>query len=180
MRTWILLIFLALLGYGGFVWLDLRGGPDDKVASYLNAIANADERGALAVWELPTWSLPNDPRSAMLAKRRQAVTEELLSAHVGKDFTVLDTEWWDTCCEPHLARDPGQARFARLHVQVHGQGQEDRVYVFDVAKVDRVGWFPASDLLPRRWVVHDIYSANQTPLTFRWVRAKDGSSHALP
>lgn len=180
MRRLIFLILLALLGGGLFVWLDSRQGPGDKVAAYVSAVANADERRALATWELPTWALPNDPHSAMLAERRQAVTQELLVSHIGADFTVLETEWWDTCCEPHLARDPGQARLARLRVQLRGQSQGDLVYVFDVARVDRVGWFPASDLLPRRWVVHDVYPANQMPLTFRWVRTSEGSSHPLP
>lgn len=178
MRWWTLLILVALVGGGWLLGSDARRGPTDRVAEYVGAIADRDERGALAAWQLPPWPLP-DGRSTTLAERRQAVTMALLAAPP-LEFTVLDTEWWNTCCEPHLVPDPAQARFARLRVQLQAQGQAPVVYIFDVAQVGRAGYFPGSHLIPVRWTVQDVYPADQDPLVFRWLREADNRTHALP
>jgi len=59
--------------------------PEARIRTYVRAVLRDDEEAALAAWELPSWELPNG-RSTALAKRRQAVTRELIAADLQDDF----------------------------------------------------------------------------------------------
>jgi hypothetical protein len=166
-RVGIAAVLLLALAFTWIVWDDgrvtvrvaleglTRSEPDRAVALYVDALTARDAPLALGRWTVP----PNAP-DALLA-RRAAVTDQLLGTTT---YRVTRTEWWGTCCEPHIIRDD-QARyagFARLWVDLDG-----RPYVFDVHTWPQYQYFD-DDGRPRTWVIWDVYPASEGPLLFRW------------
>ena len=148
--------------------LEQIGGntPTARARAYAEAILRGDEEAALAIWELPSWELP-DGRLAALAERRKAVTRELIAADLQEDFLILHTEWWRTCCEPGVICDSREAGGARITVQFLDRRGLPVTYVFDVFHRDGPYWGAAAGYPPRHWVLRDVYARGQEPLFWR-------------
>ena len=142
--------------------------PEARIKTYVNAVLRGDEEAALAVWELPSWELPNG-QSVALAERRQAVTRELIAADLQDDFLILRTEWWRTCCEPGVTCDSRNAGGARISVQFLNQQGLPVVYFFDVFHRHGSYWGAAAGYPTRHWTLRDVYAQDQEPLFWRWV-----------
>lgn len=139
-----------------------------KVAAYVRSVARGDRRAALAVWEVPGWE-GHDGWQASLGERRERVTDELIAAGIDSEFTILNVEWWGTCCEPSPIDDPRQAGGARLRVQLIRQDRSPSCYVFEVFVRDGAYWGAAAGYPPRHWALRDVYPEGQEPLFWRWV-----------
>lgn len=135
--------------------------PQAKVASYLALVARGDRDGALALW-------PVDERlGPEYEERRHSVTTEL--ERLGPDLShqVLEIEWWSTCCEPGVITDSRGAGFARLWVEVSGDG-EARQYVFDVLVRGGAYWGRMEGYPVRRWQILDVYPVEEGSLVWGW------------
>lgn len=139
-----------------------------KVAAYVRAVARGDERAAFAVWELPSWE-GYDGWHTTLSERRQQVTDELMTAGIGSEFTILNVEWWGTCCEPSPTHNPREAGGVRFRVRLLGHDGSPLCYVFDVFVRDGAYWGAAAGYPPRQWALRDVYSQGQEPFFWRWV-----------
>jgi len=142
--------------------------PEARIKAYVQAVLRDNEEAALAAWELPSWELPNG-RSTALAKRRQAVTRELIAADLQDDFMVHRPEWWRTCCEAGVTCDSLNAGGARISVQFLDQQELPVTYIFDVFHRDGSYWGAAAGYPPRHWVLRDVYARGQEPLFWRLV-----------
>ncbi len=139
--------------------------PQTKVSSYLELVASGAREEALALW--PALWPANERLGPEYEVRRQSVTSEL--EELGAELTprVLNTEWWGTCCEPHLTTDSRGAGFARLWVEV-SRGDEPRQYVFDVLVLDWPYWGEMQGYPVRHWQIVDVYPAGEEPLLWGW------------
>ena len=153
------------------IWMDVReritgNTPEARVRAYVSAALRGDEDTALRLWELPTW---DHSHLSDLTDRRQAVTRELIGAELQKDFLILHTEWWGTCCEPGVVCDPHDAGGARMSVQFLDQEGLPVTYIFDVFHRGGSYWGGAAGYPPRDWVLRDVYPRGDDPLFWRWV-----------
>ena len=142
--------------------------PQAKATAYVRAVLRGDEQAALDLWELP--SLQNQEQLEALAERRQQVTSELIAARINPEFTILDTEWWATCCEPTVIRDPRWTRSAggaRMTVQLLDNKGLPIIYVLDVFVRDGPYWGAAAGDPFRHWALRDVYLEGQEPLYWR-------------
>jgi len=139
--------------------------PHAKITAYLQAVLRHDRRAALDLWE-PAASQPEQLEA--LRQRREQVTDELLTAGM-TDFTVLEPEWWTTCCEPHVTCSSRNAGGARTRVQVLDDKGMPLLYTFDVFTREQPYWGDAMGNPPRQWVIRDIYASDQEPLFWRLV-----------
>jgi hypothetical protein len=166
-RVGIAAALLLALAFTWIVWDDgrvmvrvaleglTRSEPDRAVALYVDALTARDAPLALG-----RWTVPPNASDALFARRTQ-VTAQLLGTAT---YRVTRTEWWSTCCEPHIIPD-SQARyagFARLWVDLDG-----KPYVFDVHTARHYDYFD-DDGRPRGWVVWDVYPTSERPLHFLW------------
>lgn len=127
-----------------------------RVDAYLGAIMRGDEYTALALWQLD-----EKVTRAGVPDRRMAVTGVLISARPTA-YRVLKTEWWTTCCDPHLVDGPRNAGLARIQVAIDGAD----TYVFDVLTHDTVYWGDAAGNPPHNWTLRDVYRSGDRPLFF--------------
>jgi hypothetical protein len=143
--------------------------PRAKIAAYVQAILRGDEQAALDLWE-PA-HLANQEQAQALSERRRLVTRELCAARASlkPGFVILRTEWWGTCCEPTVASDSRDAGGARVQVQFVDDRDRPVVYVFDVFVRDLPYWGAATGYAYRRWVIRDIYRAEDEPYFWRLV-----------
>lgn len=139
-----------------------------EVAAYVRAIARGDEGAAYAVWELPSWEGYEGWHTA-LSERRQSVTGKLMAAGIDSDFTILNVEWWRTCCEPGVILNPREAGGVRFRVKLWDRDGSPLVYIFDVFVRGVTYWGAAAGYPPRHWMLRDVYPPNQEPLFWRWV-----------
>ncbi len=179
----LLALLLAVAGFafvGLYIYPDgialreeiMGNGPQAKVEAFVQTIARGDEKATLDLWELP--HLANQEQSAALSERRRQVTAELLAARIRPELTILDVEWWGTCCEPSATRDPRFARGAggaRIRVQLVDNRDLSYdakgfpfIYTFDVFVRDLPYWGGL-----RHWVIRDVYREGQEPLFWRLV-----------
>lgn len=135
--------------------------PQGKVSSYLELVASGAREEALALW-------PADERLGPLYEaRRQSVTTELEDLEADLSHRVQKTEWWSTCCEPHVITDSRDAGVARLWVEV-SRGDEPRQYVFDVFGRGASCWPGMEGCAVRRWQILDVYPSGEEPLVWGW------------
>ena len=127
-----------------------------RVDAYLGANMRGDEYTALALWQLD-----EKVTRAGVPDRRMAVTGVLISARPTA-YRVLKTEWWTTCCDPHLVDGPRNAGLARIQVAIDGAD----TYVFDVLTHDTVYWGDAAGNPPHNWTLRDVYRSGDRPLFF--------------
>jgi hypothetical protein len=127
-----------------------------RVDAYVGAVVRGDEPAALATWELD-----QKLTHAGVADRRTAVTAALVSAHPTA-YHVLTTEWWTTCCDPHLIDGPRNAGLARMTVAIDAAG----TYVFDVLARDTAYGGDAEGNPPHHWTLRDVYRSGDRPLFF--------------
>ena len=125
-----------------------------------------DEEAALAVWELPSWELP-DGRSTALAGRDQAVTHELPSSDLQDDFMIHRPERCNTCYEPGVICDSHDAGGAGMPVQLLDQRGLPVTVIFDVFHPDGPYWSAAMRYPLRHWVLRDVYARSEEPLFWR-------------
>lgn len=166
--------FLALLGGNttAAVVETLTGEtPQAKIEQYVHALARGDQAQALALWELPTWQLPNDTLPQLRA-RRQNVTHELYQLAHSVKFRIRAVEWWGTCCEPHVIQSPPDAGGARVRVEFMDANQKPRIYVFDLFTREQPYWGAALNYPPRQWMIRDIYPETQTPLFWTFIASQ--------
>jgi hypothetical protein len=184
-RTALLLIFTGLVGLGALAtWLALAlpgtalraavverlagETPQAKIDTYVQALRRGDSQAAAAAWELPDWELP-EGRSALLAARREQATRDLMAAAIQRDYLLIHTEWWRTCCEPAPICDAREAGGARVTVQFLDRIGRPLSYTFDLFTRDGAYWGGAMGYPPRRWALRDVYPAGQEPLFWRFV-----------
>ena len=148
----------------------LRGEtPAAHIRTFLRAIDRGDLEEAEARWLLPDWELA-DGRSEALAERRHQIIEELVESDLSIDtYTVLDTEWWRTCCEPGVIDDPHGAGGARVRVQFLDSAGHPTRYTFDVFALGGSYWGAAEGWPARRWALRDVYGEGEEPLFWRMV-----------
>jgi hypothetical protein len=139
--------------------------PQAKIAAYLQAILQHDKRAALDLWEPQA---PDPERYDALRQRREKITDELLAVGM-TDFTVLEPEWWTTCCEPQVTCESRNAGGARIQVQILDDEGMPLLYTFDVFAREQPYWGDAMGNPPRHWVIRDVYALDQEPLFWRLV-----------
>jgi hypothetical protein len=167
-------------------WEILTGRtPQARILAFLKAIRQGDREGALSQWQLPEWQEALPERYAELSRRREAVTEALLAVHLDGDMVILSTEWWTTCCEPHVTCDASNAGGARVHVQVLDDTGAPDAYWFDVFAREQPYWGDAMGNPLRCWVIRDVYPVHEEPLFWRLVyesnvRSLDANSTSPP
>lgn len=135
--------------------------PRAKVSSYLELVASGAREEALALWPADEGLGPE------YEVRRQSVTTELEELGAEVSHRVLITEWWSTCCEPHVITDSRVAGFARLWVEV-SRGDEHRQYVFDLFGRGASCWPGVDGCAVRRWQIVDVYPTGEEPLVWGW------------
>lgn len=140
--------------------------PQALIARYLTAIAAGDRQSALA-----SWSPPEMPNAALLA-RRQATTDELLAYGPRLEYRVLDVVWWRTCCEPGVIDDADEAGGARVRIALTGRDRPEKVYVFDLL-VPGGYWGAAAGYPVREWAIVDLYPEEAGPLAWPWRQQDD-------
>ena len=129
---------------------------ESRVEAYLDAVMRGDEPAALAVWEL------DDKRvHAGVADRRATVTAALGAARPS-GYHFVKTEWWTTCCDPHLVDGPNNAGLARMTVTIDGAG----TYLFDVLAHETAYGGDAEGNPPHHWTLRDVYRTGDRPLFF--------------
>lgn len=174
-RVGIITIILIGMGIGVF-WLftafphDIREQltgeiPQAKVTAYLHAISQHDTKAALGLWEPQA---PNPEQLDALQQRREKVTDELLATGM-TDSRIFETEWWTTCCEPHVTCSSRNAGGARIQVQILNDKGLPLLYIFDVFAREQPYWGDAMGNPPRHWVIRDLYALGQEPLFWRLV-----------
>jgi len=139
--------------------------PEAKIAAYMRAIVRGDREAALGAWEL---GAAQQPHYEALEQRREQVTNELLALGV-REFTILEHQWWTTCCEPHVICDARNAGLARVWVQVLDDQGNPQGYILDVLTREQPYWGDAMGNPFRRWVIRDVYPTGEEPLYWRWV-----------
>lgn len=168
--TAVALVALSILGSNlscgvgnRLVELALGQTPQNKIGNYLGAIARGDRQAALDLWSRSTSPGPTGDLQA----RREVVTDDLLAYGRRLEYTILEVEWWRTCCEPAVIDDPDQAGGARVRVAVSGKDLPGKVYRFDLV-VPGGYWGDAAGNPARRWVLVDIYPDEEAPLAWPW------------
>ena len=130
--------------------------PEQRVASYVAAVARGDAVAAARSWSAG---------SAWLEARHRSRTEELIAASPRPSARVDRTEWWWICCaavEPAASRE--KATFARMWV-VLDLAAGPRTLVFDVSALDTT---PMFDGLPaREWRIVDVHEDPPPPMPRR-------------
>ncbi len=139
--------------------------PEAKIAAYMTAVRRGDREAALGAWELGS---PQKLHYEALEQRREQVTDELLALEIS-EFTILEYEWWTTCCEPHVTCNARNAGGARVRVQVLDAQGNPQGFIFDVFTREQPYWGDAMGNPLRRWVIRDVYAAGDEPLYWRWV-----------
>ncbi|HIC94207.1 MAG TPA: MBL fold metallo-hydrolase, partial [Anaerolineae bacterium] len=130
--------------------------PQAKVGAFLDVLRRGDQAAALTMWP------PNERLGPEFEERRHAVTRELSALGSELSYSILDIEWWRTCCEPGVIENPHDAGFARLRVAVG-----ETVYIFDV--LARMGYWGELEGYPvRRWRIIDVYPEGEAHLAFPW------------
>lgn len=127
--------------------------PEDRVAAYLEATARGDEAAALSVWQMWTCCTPRPELEA----RRADLTRELASLRAGQAFSIGTVEWWRTCCEPGIIKDPSGAGRARIFVRTADQAGRDHDLVFEVWVKDGAWWGDAGGQTRRDWTLREVY-----------------------
>ncbi len=141
--------------------------PQAKLETYVYAIAKGDQETALDQWEMP--HLSNQEQLDALAERRKHVTSDLLAAKLNSQFTILDIQWWSTCCEPGVLEESRDAGGARIRVWLLDKKGLRLIYVFDIFVRDLPYWGAAEGYPFRHWVIRDVYPEGQEPLYWRFV-----------
>lgn len=134
--------------------------PEARVAAYLEATARGDETAALAVWQPWTCCIPRPELEA----RRSDLTRELASVHAGKSQSIRMIEWWRTCCEPGIIKDPAGAGRARIFVHAVDQEGRDHDLVFEVWVKDGAWWGDAGGQTRRDWTLREVYRRGERSL----------------
>jgi hypothetical protein len=135
--------------------------PQAKVSSYLELVDSGSREDALGLWPA------NEGLGPEYEARRQSVTTELEELGPELSHRVLKTEWWSTCCEPHVITDSRDAGFARLWVEVF-RGDEPGQYVFDVIGRGASCWPGMEGCAVRRWRILDVHPSGEEPLVWGW------------
>lgn len=164
---------LTLGGYSPNMLLELASNetPGARVSDYLRVIQTQDRAGALEAWTLPA---PNAKSFTSLNERRSQITDELLGRSI-TGFTILDTQWWGTCCEPGVTTLARNAGGARLHVQLMDAQGRPWQYIFDV--FTNGSYFGDAIGNPyRHWLLRDVYPSDEPPLF--WTLVYSGEVHA--
>ena len=127
--------------------------PETRVEAYLQATARGDEPGALGVWQTWTCCIPRPELEA----RRSDLTRELVTLGVGRRVSIRMTEWWRTCCEPGIIKDPRNAGRARIFVKASDREGRDHDLVFEVWVRDGAWWGDAGGQTRRDWTLREVY-----------------------
>ena len=161
---------LTLGEYSPNMLLELIFGqtPQAKITRYLESIQSQDREAALEAWFLPASTSMTFPA---LSERRVQVTAELLTRQI-TGFTIFETEWWRTCCEPGVTCQSRNAGGARVRVQVldaHGRPWQ---YTFDVFTLGP--YFGAAAGNPfRYWQLRDVYLSDELPIFWTLSSTRD-------
>ena len=177
-RIGVLFIFLIGIGIGASgLWLAIQNIdglryflldhptgnlPKEKVDAFVQSIIQGNKTAAVKLWEIHDQSSP-EQKNAM-EKRQEIVISALLSADINPEYTILEIEWWRTCCEPGVINNSRDAGGARIKVQFLGKDELPIVYTFDVFTHDQPYWGEAEGYPPRDWVIRDVYPENKKPL----------------
>jgi hypothetical protein len=161
----VVVLYFAGLRFVGPIQEVVRGEyPSARIEAYLAAV----RKGALAD-ATAAWHAPEGPSPSRLRERRAAVTAELIGARLRSGHEVLNTEWWGTCCEPHLVTSQRDAGLARVRVRLQREDGTPLDYTFDV-KTPGAYWGAAMDYPAREWRLVDVYPDGDEPMAFKWVR----------
>ena len=172
-------VFLAgiVIGAGG-LWLAVQNStelcyyllehstgnqPQEQVDAFVQAVVRGDRSAAVELWEIGDTYFQSD-----LVRRRERVIDDLLAAGIKPDYSILDVEWWTTCCEPSVTCDSRGAGGARIRVQFLDRNGWPVLYTFDVFAREQPYWGSAAGYPPRDWVLRDVYPHGQEPLF--WTR----------
>ena len=171
----ILILILIVAGVTGLVYTPngkllrehITGEtPQAKLEIYVRAIANGDQETALDQWEMP--HLSNQEQLNALAERRRQIISDLLPAELSPKFTILDIQWWGTCCEPGVLEESRDAGGARIRVQLLDKQGLPLIYVFDIFVRNLPYWGAAEGYPLRHWVIRDVYPEGQEPLYWQF------------
>lgn len=132
--------------------------PEAKVAAYIQAVSSEDKQSALNLWKVYSGSKD-------LEKRKEGITEELISEKISSKFTITNIEWWSMCCASVERVSREKACFARVYAQFPDKNGLSLNYVFDVETKGGCQWMYSSGIFPyRHWEIRDIYSQGQEPI----------------
>jgi hypothetical protein len=143
--------------------------PAAHIRSFIVALERDDLERAEECWVLPDWELAAG-RSDDLAERRQRIIRDLSAGELDlTSYTILDIEWWSTCCMPGVTDSPRDAGGARARVQFLDAAGSPVHYAFDLFTLGGAYWGAATGWPARRWALRDVYEVGEEPLFWRMV-----------
>lgn len=140
--------------------------PEAKISAYLQAVSMGDKEAALKIWEYPTWNLESGDY-VLLKDRREKVMDELTKGKVASNFTILDIEWWNTCCIPSITDNHSTAGGARIKVKLTDENNIAKIYIFDILTREPYSGGVIDEPKLRHWVIRDIYLLGEEPLFWK-------------
>jgi len=147
--------------------LPTRNQPQSQVDGFVQAIIRGDHAGAIRLWEIKGDSSSNT--SSELFTRRESVISDLIAEEINPEYTIMDIEWWRTCCELSVIHDSRDAGGARIKVQILDQVGKPLQYTFDVFAREQPYFGGAQGYPERDWVIRDVYPSDQEPLFWLYV-----------
>lgn len=134
--------------------------PEAKINAYIQATAKGDKITALNLWEISS-------ENNLLKERRDKITTELINVKTTSKFSIVNIEWWGTCCIPSIIDNPRSAGGARANVELSDNNGNKYSYIFDVF-VPGSYEGAAVGYPVRHWVLKDVYKAGDKSLF--WTR----------
>jgi len=136
--------------------------PQKRIDAFISSIRADRGRRAFTLWEIEG-SASQESANPLKARRKQVIAD-LVGAGITNDTLILGTEWWTTCCEPHVTCREIEAGGARVSVQVLDKDGNPQLYIFDVFNREQPYWGGAEGYRRRDWVIRDVYPFEEEPL----------------
>lgn len=140
--------------------------PEAKISAYIQAVSKGDKEAALKIWEYPTWNLESDDY-ILLKDRREKVTDELIKWKFASGFTILNIEWWNTCCIPSITDNHSLAGGVRMEVKLIDENNIAKTYIFDILTRETYSGEVIDEPKLRHWVIRDVYLTRGEPLFWK-------------
>jgi len=147
--------------------LPTRNQPQSQVDGFVQAIIRGDYAGAVTLWEIQDDSSSNT--QSELINRRERVISDLIAEGINPEYTIMDIEWWRTCCELSVIHDSRDAGGARIRVQFLDQVGNPLQYTFDVFAREQPYFGGAQSYPERDWVIRDVYPLDREPLFWLYI-----------
>lgn len=137
--------------------------PEDKISTYLQAIAKKDKETADSSWYIFD-NAYDENQIQLLKSRREQITHQLLDAEILPDYSISWLEGWAGGSAERT--NIGSAWLNRFTVQLVTHKGEKLKYIFDVANKE---YDTVPDYYHRDWVIVDVYPDGEQPYFWKTV-----------